>query len=134
MQYRMICQQAQSGSMEKVMKHYQKLAEAKAAEAQQKAADATAAMEAGKPQGEQAAETVATVEDLEEESPESIMLAAMSGEVRAHTARTHTHTRPVYVCCISFLFDWLLISFLLLSHLLVFSFSRAPRSVWTARS
>lgn len=111
MQYRMICQQAQSGSMEKVMKHYQKLAEAKAAEAQQKAADAAAAMEAGKPQGDQAADTVATVEDLEEESPESIMLAAMSGEVRhtrrhsapSRTSPLHFHRLLIFFCLYCFL-------------------------------
>lgn len=127
-QYRMICQQAQSGSMEKVMKHYQKLAEAKAAEAQQKAADAAAAMEAGKPQGEQAADTVATVEDLEEESPESIMLAAMSGEVRA---LAHAHAPSLRL----FHFFFRSIGS---SPSIVFApcfslFSRAPRSVWTVR-
>ena len=128
MQYRMICQQAQSGSMEKVMKHYQKLAEAKAAEAQQKASDAAAAMEAGKPQGEQAADTVATVEDLEEESPESIMLAAMSGEVRAlaHARAPSQRVLYFFFCSIG------------CSSFIVFApcfslFSRAPRSAWTAR-
>jgi hypothetical protein len=127
-QYRMICQQAQSGSMEKVMKHYQKLAEAKAAEAQQKAADAAAAMEAGKPQGEQAADTVATVEDLEEESPESIMLAAMSGEVRAHP---HAHAPRLRV--LHFFFCSIGCSSLFYCCLICFLFSRAPRSVLTAR-
>jgi len=60
------------------MRYYQKLSEEKAAAAQVKAAAATAAIEAGKGGDATAADEV--VEDLEEESPEAIMLAAMSGE------------------------------------------------------
>ena len=70
LQYRMICQPTQMASLERVMRRYQQTAEEKANEAQAKAAEATAAES-----------TVSIdVDDLEEDSPESIMLAAMSGE------------------------------------------------------
>lgn len=79
-QYRNICQQQHAASLEKVMQHYQKLAEQKANEAAQKAAAATAAAEAASGKSGDAEAVSVDVEDLEEESPESIMLAAMSGE------------------------------------------------------
>jgi len=73
-QYRMICGQAQTASMERVLKHYQKLAEeradAAAKQAEQINASATAAVD-----------SVRDVEDLEEASPEALQHAAEDEEV-----------------------------------------------------
>jgi len=122
-QYRMICQQAQSGSMERVMRYYQKLSEEKAAAAQVKAAAATAAIEAGKPAGDVTADSEAAeaVEDLEEESPEAIMLAAMSGE--------GTKVSRQHALCIAVLYTRMWVS----DHPSFCAVWRVIRSVWIAR-
>ena len=63
-QYRMICQQTNVGSLETVIKHFLRLAEERAKEAQEAADKITL-----------------DIDDLEaEESPESIMLSSVSGE------------------------------------------------------